>query len=161
MYGSWSWILSILANTWFSLENRIFLTVSNSCLILKNFIPSWNKAKWDFLEQPWGVALCSRAWQTKDLDASLKELLPRFHWTTCEAYIDNLEARGPKRKTLFIFKVIAYLQPEKLNIFCQDRFSRPWKGCYKGMYGRWSWDFEHFGKHLIFTWKPNFLDCIQ
>ena len=27
-----------------------------------------------------------------------------------------------KEKDSFYFKVIAYLQPEKLNIFCQDRF---------------------------------------
>ena len=91
------------ANTWFSLENRIFLTVSNSCLILKNLFQAGIKPSGIF-GAALGVARGSPAWQTKDLDASLKELLARFHWTTCEAYIDNLEARGPKRKTLFILR---------------------------------------------------------
>ena len=54
MYGSRSWILSNFAKTLFSFPNRIFLIVSNSCLILKHIFPAWNKAKLDFLSSPRG-----------------------------------------------------------------------------------------------------------
>ena len=48
------------------------------------------------------MALSTRTWQTKGLEANIKEVLERSHWTIGRKYIDDLEGRGPKRMMLFI-----------------------------------------------------------
>ena len=68
------------------------------------------------------MALSTRTWQTKGLEANIKEVLERFHWTIGRKYIDDSGRQRSKEDDAFYFRVVAYLQPEKLKIFCQDWF---------------------------------------
>ena len=60
----------------------------------------------------------------------------------------------------FYFTVISYLQPEIIQDFLPRLLPCSSKLYYKGLYGHIS-DLEHFFLDLIFTPKPNFLDCIR
>ena len=71
-----------------------------------------------------------------------------------------LESQRYKMHESFYFTVISYLQPEKFKISCRDCFPALRRFYYKVLYGHIS-DFEYFFLDLIFTPKPNFLDCIQ
>ena len=60
----------------------------------------------------------------------------------------------------FYFTVISFLQPEEFKISCPDLLPCSSKVFCTGLYGHIS-DFDDFFLDLIFTPKPNFLDCIQ
>ena len=70
------------------------------------------------------------------------------------------ESQRSKVHESFYFTAISYLQPEEFKISCPDFFPALRRSYCTGLYGNIS-DFEDFFLDLIFTPKPNFLDCIQ
>ena len=121
MYGSWSWILSILAKSWFSLENRIFLTVSNSCLILQQIFQAGIKPSGIFGAALGGSPLFT-SMADKGSGRQLKGAPGSLSLDHMLSIYRRFGSQRSKEKDSFYFKVIAYLQPEKLNLFYQDRF---------------------------------------
>ena len=84
-------------------------------------IPSWNKAKWDFWSSPGGSPLFT-SMADKGSGRQLKGAPGSLSLDHMLSIYRRFGSQRSEEKDSFYFKVIAYLQPEKLNIFCQDRF---------------------------------------
>ena len=139
-------ILSIFSYCWYSLQNQIFLTISNNYLILNRKIQGGIRQTWIF-RTPLGGLSCSH------------HMADNFGWLANTSFLStdikkrSSESQRSKVHESFYFTAISYLQPEEFKISCPDFFPAL----------RRSFARDCMGTSL--TWyshpKPNFLDCIQ
>ena len=97
------------------------MTVSNSCLILQQIFQAGIKPSGIFGAALGGSPLFT-SMADKGSGRQLKGAPGSLSLDHMLSIYRRFGSQRSKEKDSFYFKVIAYLQPEKLNIFCQDRF---------------------------------------
>ena len=97
-------ILRIFSQTRYSLQNQIFLTVSNNCLILNRKIQGGIRQTWIF-RIPLGGSPVLITWQTMSVDSYFDWLIPRFYPTISRNFLSNQKVRGLKSMRVFISRL--------------------------------------------------------
>ena len=105
-------ILSIFSYCWYSLQNQIFLTVSNNCLILNRKIQAGIRQTWIF-RTPLGSSPVLITWKTMSVDSYFDCLIPRFYPPRWTNILSNWKVRGTKCMKVFISRL--YLNYSRRN----------------------------------------------
>ena len=114
-------ILSIFSYTWYWLQNRIFLTVSDNYWILNRKIQARIRETWIF-RTPLGGWSCSHHMVHNVRRLILRLANTSFPSTDIKKVSKESESQRSKVHESFYFTVMSHLQPEKFKIFCRDFF---------------------------------------